>query len=111
LPTLWTEESFGDVDIIIDSKLPAEAGKSAFAPGLALRSPNASPIVIAGEPGSWQRRLVSIRQGTVTVSDATGKQLSSSPLPADAPTRGPIGLITSGGYPTEFANIFVREKP
>lgn len=110
LPTLWTEEAFGDVDIIIDSKLPAEAGTSAFAPGLALRSPNASPVVIAGEPGSWQRRLVSIRQGTVTVSDATGKTLSTSSLPADAPARGPIGLITGGGYPTEFANIFVREK-
>ena len=109
LPMLWTEQSFGDAEFIIDTKLPDEAGKSAFVPSLALRSPKASPIPIAGPTGSWQRRVVKISQGTVKVFDGTGKLLSESPLPAESPERGPLGLVSGGGYETEFANIFVRE--
>lgn len=109
LPLLWTEQSFGDAEFIIDTKLPADAGKSAFVPGLALRSPKASPIPIAGATGSWQRRVVKISQGTVKVFDVAGTLLSESTLPPDAPERGPLGLVSRGGYETQFANIFVRD--
>jgi hypothetical protein len=109
LPSLWTEESFGDAEFMIDSKLPAEAGKSAFAPGLAFRSPKAPPIAIAGPTDAWHRRVLKVSQGTVKMYDESGRLLSESSLPADAPARGPLGLISKGGYETQFANIFVRE--
>ena len=109
-PTLWTEESFGDGEFIIDTKWAREAGKPEAAPHLQLRSAEAPPIAIAGEPGAWQRRVVTIHQGTVTVSDTAGRRLSETKLPANTPARGPVGLSAGGLPESQFANIFVREK-
>jgi len=106
--TLWTEESFGDVEIMIDSKVPAEAAAQTL-PALVLRTPSAPPVVFAAADGAWQRRVITVRQGTVKVFDAAGNLLGETSLPADAPPRGPIGIHTSGPSKTEFANIFVRE--
>lgn len=107
--TLRTNEEFGAVEIIVDCKVPAETAADAPLPALALST--APPIPLSGTPGSWQRRHITVANGMLTVKDAAGKPLGSSPWPADAPARGPIRLIPARGRPTEFANIFVREKP
>lgn len=109
LPVLWTDESFGDVEIMIDSRLPAEAGDSAAAPALVLRSPDAAPVVIGGPKGAWHRRVVRVEGTSVKVFDATGTLVQETALPVSTPSSGPIGLITSGSHESRFANIFVRE--
>jgi hypothetical protein len=107
--TLRTDEEFGDIEIIVDSKVPAAGESAPTPPALSLRS---STIPLASTaPGSWQRHFITIDHGTITVRDASGQQLSQSPLTADAPARGPIRLLPGRHQPAEFANIFVREKP
>jgi len=109
LPTLWTEESFGDFELMIDSKLPEEAGKSAFAPHLVLRGEEAQTVGIVGPTFSWQRRVVKVQGREVKVYDVSGQLLKEETLPESTPASGPIGLRTSGPYETQFANIFIRE--
>jgi hypothetical protein len=105
--TLWTEESFGDVEILIDSKVPAAAAEAL--PGMVVRGPSVPPVVLGPANGTWQRRVITVRQGAVKVLDGSGTLLAETSLPADAPARGPIGIRTSGPSESQFANIFVRE--
>ncbi len=116
---LWTEAEFGDCEFIVDVKVP---GKSPTDFALLLRgSESAGTTVSLGElmprgtidaqeegikRGEWNRVNVKVKGRAVTLA-INGREIRRQELPADAPARGPIGLVDIGTK-MECANFFVK---
>lgn len=128
---LWTEESFGDFDLIVDWRVqcdpdtpaPTEATRSAvllrgtaesrilIGCAAALpqheREPDMAALTEDGAgPRGWRRMYVRVRGGQVTV-DLDGARISETRLPDGTPARGAIGLANYGA-PVQFANLFIK---
>lgn len=110
-PTLWTTESFQEFELLIDSKIPADASVNAAGPGLIIPNlPSATPLTITAPTGKWERRWIKVGGGKVQVLTADGKLLSEHALPKDAAARSPIGLTADPAGAAEIANIYIRER-
>ncbi len=116
---LWTEAAFGDFELIVDVKV---SGKSPLDTALLLRGNEGPGTTVAltelmpggGTPapegikwGAWNRVTVTTKGRAVTLS-INGREIRRQELPADAPAKGPIGLVDIG-IGVEFANLLVRE--
>lgn len=106
--TLWTAQEFGDAEFVLDCR-PAKTEKSnqESVPILTMRG---TEIRLNGaEPGKSERFLVAFkgREVVVKIKDKETQRLG---LPADAPTRGQLGLRDTG-VAVEFMNLYAREIP
>ncbi len=116
---LWTEAAFGDCEFIADVKI---SGKSPTDAALHLRgseSPDATVSLSELMPrggtgaqegikwGAWNRVAATVKGRAVTLR-INDREIRRQELPADAPARGPIGLVDIGAG-MEFANLLVRE--
>ena len=116
---LWTEADFGDCEFMVDVKV---SGKSPNDFALLLRGKESAGTTVslielmprgavgAQEGikwGAWNRVVVNVK-GRDVVLRINGREIRRQQLPADAPARGPIGLVDIGTG-MEFTNLFVRE--
>ena len=110
--TLWSDREYSDFVLIADWRLTDKAAPpDAKAPGgICLRGQARPAVDIGGggarKPGDWNRFVVTVKGGAVTV--VLNEKTVVDHKPADLPARGPIGLL-GGGSGVEFANLYVRE--
>lgn len=106
---LWTEEEFGDFELIVDCRIPAAASSDAV-PTLLVRCPAAEParITLSGSaPGKWMRFTVTC-QGRDYSVQVGGHEKHRGSLPEDfSNQRRALGLLAGEGV--EFANVYLRE--
>jgi hypothetical protein len=109
--SLWTEQTFGDFELVLDCRAakPAADGKPA-SPSIHLRGAGdetaALPLEIA-KPEHYHRFVVTVKGSTATIrrDEEPPKQL---PLPFARPTRSSFGLGNSDSA-VEFMNLNVRD--
>lgn len=119
---LWSEEEFGDVEIICDVNLPKKVDLTKPAAGLCVRglshplvmfgSGGQAPIMLGPDkvqPGRWYRVKAMLKGGSarVVVCEAQDKNPQSFEVSVDMGASGRIGLsdLTQA---VGYANIFVR---
>jgi hypothetical protein len=107
--TLWTDDAFGDVQFILDCRLPKNVTDNATAaPKVFIRGvkTGGSEIVLKGAiPGEFQRFLITVKGQQATVQ--AGDDIEQLTLSGAAP-RGCLGLAAGGGQ-FEFMNLYVRD--
>lgn len=126
---LWTEQTYGDFELIADWRVDCESGAAAdTGSGIFLRGSADAEIFVgceaamvdhevlvraeAGEGESrsargWSRLAITVRGRHLSV-EFDGSQIADLQLPPGVPARGAIGLADYGA-PIEFANLFVKE--
>ena len=105
--SLWTEKEFGDCEIIIDFRFPADnkIGVGIELPGFEyLRISKQNRFKDLKPAGQWNR-LQAILQGKSLKVSINGKK--ASPIEDGNRTKGAI--ILRAFAPMDFANLFVRE--
>ena len=111
--TLWTEKEYGDFIMIVDWRVPKDAGAE---PSGRMRLGKADGTSFDfGDPGTYDKparpagewnRFVITWGGPVCKVDLNGKLFTGHAL-AGRRERGPLGLQALG--PIEFANIYIKE--
>jgi hypothetical protein len=123
---LWTENTYADVEYIVDWRVPAKSKQDAVAGGILLRGSAKALVNIGGPMGSgalgdvatprekadkkageWNRFRIQTRGDTVTIY-LNGKLLVQGARVNGLPARGAFGL-QGMGEAVEFGNLFVRE--
>jgi hypothetical protein len=122
-PALWSEQEFGDVEVICDVNLPKDVDLKKPAAGLCVRGLS-HPLVIFGEggkapiilgadkvkPGKWYRIKATLKGKTakVVITEPQDTNPQSFEVTVDHGARGSIGLadLTQA---VGYANVFVRE--
>jgi hypothetical protein len=110
---LNSKAEYGDIELVVDYKLPASVQRLAVAAETPLAyvavrdaATGRIPITMKGA-GQWHRVVITIRQGRMNATiDGQGvvENADASALPA----TGPVTL-EHAGHPIQFANIFVKE--
>ena len=109
--TIWSENRFKSIDLILDAKLPKNAKDGQAA--IVLGGPDAeesalTKISLTGEtPGEWHRYRVTVRDRRMTVT-VDGETIIEKEPVADLATPTAVGLTGQGGR-IEFANILIRD--
>jgi hypothetical protein len=119
---LWTEEEFGDVEVICDVFLPKNVDLNKPAAGICVRG-HSHPLVMFGsgglasvslgsdqvKPGAWYRIKAALTgsQAEIIVTEKQELHPQIFRVELDASARGRIGLadLTQA---VSYANIFVR---
>jgi len=106
---LWTEKEFGDAEFVVDCRLEKPVSNAEpRVPMIQLRGMEGRLIKLEGAtPASFQRFVVAIKSGTVTVT-RDNHEIQRFTLPANAPLRGPLGLGDIGAG-VQFMNLYARE--
>jgi hypothetical protein len=108
--TLWSERSFGNLELVLDCRVekPGEGG----APLVPVVRIQLAPqlereIRLAGASNGYQRFTLTVRDREVTLrrGETVSEQFS---LPAGGRGRTTIGLVDVGGR-VEFMNLYARE--
>lgn len=119
---LWSEQEYGDCEVIVDISLPKNADLSQPQGGLCIGGLS-RPLVLFGQgdaalalgarhikPGQWYRIRVTLQGHTarilLTEAQDANPQTFDIPLPANA--TGAIGLADLG-HPLGYANVYVRK--
>jgi hypothetical protein len=104
---LWTEEEFGDCELILDCH---PKGKDAAAPAVLLGGEGAGlKIPLADLPaGKWTRRIITVKGRDVEVRGDDGREVHRAQLPEGAPQKRSFGIADIGAA-VDFANFYVRE--
>lgn len=99
-PTLWTEKSFGDYELVFDWMGNAKGKTTVFARGAK------HAISLVPDKAGWNRTVIRVKGDRVNVSfnGKAGIDQGVTGLPA----AGAIGLGYVG-EPTQFRNFFLRE--
>ncbi|MBC8001105.1 MAG: DUF1080 domain-containing protein [Opitutaceae bacterium] len=109
--TLWTDEDFGDAELILDCRPTKQAdGKQVAQPTVQLRGVGGKGFEVKLEgavPGNYQRFIVTVK-GREIVVKCNDKETQRFDLPPIAPARGAIGL-RDGGQGMELMNLYVRD--
>ncbi len=106
-PTLWTTETFGEAEFIIDIHVPA--GEDPVTPVVRLRGVEGEgvPVRLEAPPGRWHRFTLRAEGNRITVyRGEPAEEISSVPMPAGTPERGALGLEAPPSA-LQFANLFV----
>jgi hypothetical protein len=94
--------------MIADWRMKDQDGDS----GIVLRGSDKAEVQIgsgaaANEPGKWNRLVITMKGETLTVVQ-NGRTMTDKARMSGVPSRGRIGL-QHGGYPIEFANLYIKE--
>lgn len=106
---LWTEEAFGDCEIIIDCKLGKTAADKK--PGILLRGqtdPATALMLPLTGTGKWERFVITVKGNAAECALSNTPARGGKEFASGTPARGPVGLLDVGGD-VEFGNIYVRE--
>ena len=121
-PALWSQQEYGDCEVICDVNLPKDVDLSKPAAGLCVRGLS-HPLVMFGaggkapislgpdqvSPGKWYRirALLKGNQAQVTLTEAQDANPRSFEITVDHGASGSIGLadLTQA---VSYANIYVR---
>jgi hypothetical protein len=111
---IWSEETFGDFELILDARLPKDAKDARAAVLIGGADPSKSArIKIAGaagaEPGEWCRYRVTLQDGRMSVA-VDDKVVTDNQPVADLVSPAAIGLACRGG-PIQLANLLIRRLP
>jgi hypothetical protein len=102
--TLWTTDTFGDAEFVLDCQLAkAKENAAATEPGIRFRG---ADIKLPSTPDRSQRFVVTVKGGDLTVT-RDSKETQQTKLPSDAPARSELGLSDTGGSIT-FMNLYAR---
>ncbi len=119
---LWTEQSFGDGEIICDVNLPKSTDLTKPAAGLCVQG-SSRPLVLFGQgdaaltlgadkikAGQWYRIKATLKgsQVKVLITEAAEANPQSFEITLEKPMKGAIGLADLG-QAVQYANIFVRD--
>ena len=123
--TLWTDETLGDGEWVVDCQIPAGSAQAEPAASLCLRDGDraGTTILLAAKDGTfgqgalaapvlkadaWHRFTIQVkgRQVVVRLDDEI---VTTRNLPEGTPARGALGL-RNHGVPVNFANLYWREK-
>lgn len=121
-PALWSQEEFGDCEVIADVQLPKEADLSRPVAGLCVRGlshplvmfgQGKAPVVLGADkvkPGRWYRVKALLKGSTakVLITEAQEANPQTFEVTVDMGARGSIGLADLTQEVT-YANVFVRE--
>lgn len=109
--TLWTSETFGDAEFVLDVRpLEVAPGKAMTPPSVQLlgHPEAAGEIPLPGaELGHYQRYTITVRGRDVAVRRGEQPAVHFT-LPAEVPNRGAFGLRATSGA-GEFMNLYVRD--
>ncbi len=121
-PALWSEQEYGDCEVICDVQLPKDADLNKPVAGLCVRGlshplvmfgAGKAPVVLGAgkvKPGQWYRVKAALRGGKaeILVTEAQEANPQRFEVSVDMGARGSIGLADlaqAAGY----ANIYVRD--
>lgn len=106
---LRTTREFGNAEFLVDCQPPKSdnAPATAAAPRPAVQIRGTTVPLPNAKPGSFQRYTVRVAEGRITVS-LNGSEVSSLPLPSDAPARSPLALLDPAA-PCTFMNLYARD--
>ena len=106
---LWTEEEFGDYELVIDCKVGKDAKDKM--PTIFPYGITDIPVELPpGTPGKWARCTITVTGDKYTLKSTEGEkryEVGASSRGA-TPKRRHLGLLDNGGE-VEFGNIYVRE--
>jgi hypothetical protein len=100
---LWTEEEFGDCEIILDCKSTGDEMPGVLLWGVK-RADDSIPLPVTGK--KWERFTITLKGNSHKISCPDGVEITGRTT--DAPARRSFGLTDIGGK-VEFANIYIRE--
>jgi hypothetical protein len=104
---LWTAESYGEAEFIIDCQ-PAKAAENTApaAPQVFVCGMAAAIKLTGAEPGKYQRFRIRVKNREVTIwlNDKETQRVTLSP---NDPLAGPFGLANSGAA-AQFMNLYVH---
>jgi len=104
---LWTQQEYGDFVLVCDWRWTRKPSKTLLP--VSLRSGELGVGADSKPIGEWNRSIVTVRGGRLTVNLNEKTVVENLSLPG-VPAHGPIALQPHGD-PIEFANIFIRELP
>jgi hypothetical protein len=105
---LWTDQSFGTVEFVIDCRVPKSAETSgSVQPTLYPRGEKGPAIPLRmPKPGEYHRFVIRV-DGQQATASLDGNRPESIPLGSPLTERGPLGIRMSRGS-AEFRNIYHR---
>src|SRR5262249_1112624 len=104
--TLWTVQTFGDAEFIVDCRIDKKSSEAAC-PTVLLGTRD-DPLVtlkLDGCQTDYGRFVITVRGKDVSV-ESNGKQIGRAEFPKSTPSRRSLGL---GGNNADFMNLYVRD--
>ena len=105
---LWTEDTFSDVEIVIDVRSSQREGATAAnESGVLLRGLDSPLVPFSGISGrGWHRMIITLRGGQLSAT-VDGESFIENRSLEGLPATGPIGLRHRGS-PMQFMNLYAR---
>jgi len=108
--TLWTENSFGNGEFVVDCRPAKGSANSQSAPAVRVRGLEGiegEVKLVGGKPAEFQRFFITIKEHVVTVKSGE-KVLQRIKLDSKSAARGSFGLSDTGSG-VEFMNLYARD--
>lgn len=121
---LWSQQEYGDCEVIADVQIPKDADLGQPVAGLCVRGLS-HPLVIFGQgqapvvlgadkvkAGQWYRIKATLKKNTaqILITEAQDAHPQSFEVTVDMATIGSIGL-SAPAQAASYANLYVREFP